>query len=231
MPGTRKLGRKTDHRLSMLKGMVTFLLEKGKIETTVTRAKEVSALADKMVTLGKANTLASRRQAIAFLKKESVVAKLFTVIAPLYSERNGGYTRVLKTGPRRGDGAEMAIITMVDAESIYEPKDKKKKSEEEKTEPEKETKKTAEKKSAASKKASASVDKTAPKKTAKAAEGEGEGTAKKTTTRRTTKAKAEKTEAPVETPVEASAETTPVETTAQATAEATEQAAETKSEE
>ncbi len=214
MPGTRKLGRKTDHRLSMLKGMVTFLLEKGKIETTVTRAKEVSALADKMVTLGKANTLASRRQAMAFLKKESVVAKLFTVIAPLYSDRNGGYTRVLKTGPRRGDGAEMAIIAMVDAEAVYEPKDKKKKSEETKTETAKEAKKTTEKKSAASKKASASVDKTAPKKTTKAASktagkdekvADGEGTAKKTTTRRTTKAKAEKTEASIEAPAEAEA--------------------------
>ena len=89
MPGTRKLGRKTDHRMAMLKGMATYLLEYGKIETTVTRAKEVSALTDKMVTLGKANTLASRRQAMAFLKKESVVAKLFTEIAPLYADRNG----------------------------------------------------------------------------------------------------------------------------------------------
>lgn len=115
MPGTRKLGRKTDHRMAMLKGMATYLLEYGKIETTVTRAKEVSALTDKMVTLGKANTLASRRQAMSFLKKESVVTKLFTEIAPLYADRNGGYTRVLKIGPRRGDGAEMAVIMMVDA--------------------------------------------------------------------------------------------------------------------
>ena len=82
MPGTRKLGRKTDHRMAMLKGMATYLLEYGKIETTVTRAKEVSALTDKMVTLGKANTLASRRQAMSFLKKESVVTKLFTEIRP-----------------------------------------------------------------------------------------------------------------------------------------------------
>ena len=119
MPGTRKIGRKTDHRLAMLKGMSTYLLEYGKIETTVTRAKEVSALTDRMITLGKANTLASRRQAMAFLKKESVVSKLFNDIAPAYSERNGGYTRVLKIGPRRGDGAEMAIVVMVDAEGIY----------------------------------------------------------------------------------------------------------------
>lgn len=121
MPGNRKLGRNTSQRMAMLKGMVTFLLEKGRIETTVTRAKEVSALTDKMITLGKANTLASKRQALAFLKKEEVVYKLFTLIAPNYEERNGGYTRVLKIGPRRGDGAEMAIIELVDAEAIYAP--------------------------------------------------------------------------------------------------------------
>jgi large subunit ribosomal protein L17 len=109
----------------MLKGMVTFILEKGQIETTYARAKEVSALTDKMITLGKANTLAAKRQAMSFLKKEGVVSKLFNVIAPIYDERNGGYTRVLKIGPRRGDGAEMAIITMVDADSVYAPKDKK----------------------------------------------------------------------------------------------------------
>ncbi|MBO5735390.1 MAG: 50S ribosomal protein L17 [Clostridia bacterium] len=127
MPGNRKLGRNTSQRMAMLKGMVTFLLEKGRIETTVTRAKEVSALTDKMITLGKANTLASKRQALSFLKKEAVVYKLFTLIAPNYEERNGGYTRVLKIGPRRGDGAEMAIIELVDAEAIYAPKTETKK--------------------------------------------------------------------------------------------------------
>ena len=126
MPGTRKLGRPTAHRMSMLRGMVTFLLEKGKIETTATRAAEVSALADKMITLGKKNTLVAKRQALSFLKKESVVYKLFTKIAPLYDERNGGYTRVLKIGPRRGDGAEMAIIELVGAEKVYEEKEAKK---------------------------------------------------------------------------------------------------------
>ncbi len=139
MPGTRKLGRPTAHRMSMLRGMVTFLLEKGRIETTVTRAAEVSALADKMITLGKKNTLVAKRQAIAFLKKESVVYKLFTKIAPLYEERNGGYTRVLKVGPRRGDGAEMAIIELVGAESLYAEK------EEKKEEPKAEEKKPAKK--------------------------------------------------------------------------------------
>ena len=134
MPGTRKLGRKTDHRMSMLKGLVTILLEKGKLETTVTRAKEVSALADKMVTLGKTNTLATRRKALAFITKESVVKKLFDEIAPIYEATNGGYTRVLKVGPRRGDGAEMAIIEMVNADEIYAPKTKKEQKKEEKAE-------------------------------------------------------------------------------------------------
>lgn len=113
MPGTRKLGRPTDHRMSMLRGLVTFLLENGSLETTVTRAKEVRSLAEKMITLGKTNTLASRRQALAFITKEDVVKKLFDEIAPSYAERNGGYTRIMRKGPRRGDAAEMAIIELV----------------------------------------------------------------------------------------------------------------------
>ena len=113
MPGTRKLGRTTDLRMSMLRGLVTYLLENGRLETTVYRAKEVRSLTDKMITLGKKNTLASKRQALAFITKEEVVVKLFDEIAPSYADRNGGYTRVLKIGPRRGDGAEMAIIELV----------------------------------------------------------------------------------------------------------------------
>ncbi|MBD8959861.1 MAG: 50S ribosomal protein L17 [Clostridiales bacterium] len=113
MPGTRKLGRTTDHRKAMLRGMVTYLLENGSVETTLTRAKEVQPLAEKMITLGKKNTLASRRQALAFITKESVVKKLFDTIAPEYAERNGGYTQIFKIGPRRGDAAEMAIIRLV----------------------------------------------------------------------------------------------------------------------
>ena len=113
MPGTRKLGRPTDIRMSMLKGLVTYLLENGRLETTVYRAKEVRALTDKMITLGKKNTLAAKRQALAFITKEEVVVKLFNEIAPSYADRNGGYTRVLKIGPRRGDGAETAIIELV----------------------------------------------------------------------------------------------------------------------
>ena len=113
MPGTRKLGRATDSRKAMLRAMVTYLLENGKIETTVTRAKEVRSVAEKMITLGKKNTLASRRAALAYITKEDVVTKLFSEIAPAYADRNGGYTRILKTGPRRGDAAEMAIIQLV----------------------------------------------------------------------------------------------------------------------
>ena len=113
MPGTRKLGRTTDIRMSMLRGLVTYLLENGRLETTVYRAKEVRSLTDKMITLGKKNTLASKRQALAFITKEEAVVKLFHEIAPSYADRNGGYTRVLKIGPRRGDGAEMAIIELV----------------------------------------------------------------------------------------------------------------------
>ena len=114
MPGTRKLGRTTAHRNAMLRGLVTYLIENGSIETTLTRAKEVRALAEKMVTLGKKNTLASRRAALAYITKEDAVSKLFSVIAPQYADVNGGYTQIYKLGPRRGDGAEMALIKFVD---------------------------------------------------------------------------------------------------------------------
>ena len=109
----RKLGRTTDHRMSMIRGQVTYLLNFGRIETTITRAKEVKAMADKMVTLGKTGTLAARRQALAFITDESVVKKLFDEIAPKYADVTGGYTRITKTGPRRGDAAEMAIIELI----------------------------------------------------------------------------------------------------------------------
>ena len=113
MPGTRKLGRTTDHRKAMLRGMVTFLLENGQIETTVTRAKEVRADAEKMITIGKNDDLHSKRQVLAYVTKESVAKKLFDEIAPKYADRNGGYTQIVKIGPRRGDAAEMAIIKLV----------------------------------------------------------------------------------------------------------------------
>jgi large subunit ribosomal protein L17 len=114
MPGTRKLGRPTEHRTAMLRGMVTLLLEKGSIETTLSRAKELRCVADKMITLGKKNTLAARREALAYITKEDVVKKLFDVIAPKYADRVGGYTQVYKLGPRRGDAAEMALIKLAD---------------------------------------------------------------------------------------------------------------------
>ena len=114
MPGTRKLGRPTDQRKAMLRGMVTLLLENGQVVTTVTRAKELRSIADKMITLGKKNTLASRRAALAYITKEDAVSKLFNVIAPKYAEISGGYTRIYKLGPRRGDGAEMALIQFVE---------------------------------------------------------------------------------------------------------------------
>lgn len=113
MPGTRKLGRTTANRMAMLRGMVTLLLENGKVDTTLTRAKEVRALAEKMITLGKKNTLASRRQALAFITKEDVVKKVFDQLAPENANRNGGYTAIYKLGPRRGDGAEMARIVLI----------------------------------------------------------------------------------------------------------------------
>lgn len=113
MPGTRKLGRPTDHRKAMLKAMVTYLLENGRIETTVTRAKEVRSMAEKMITLAKEDSLHNKRQALAYITKESVVKKLFDEIGPKYKDVNGGYVRIIRTGPRRGDAAEMAILELV----------------------------------------------------------------------------------------------------------------------
>ena len=113
MPGTRKLGRPTASRMAMLRAMVTFLLEKGRIETTVTRAKEVRSMTEKMITIAKNPTLANKRLVYAFVTKESVSKKLFDEIAPKYMERNGGYTRIIKPCARRGDAAEMAIIELV----------------------------------------------------------------------------------------------------------------------
>ena len=122
MPGTRKLGRTTDHRKAMLRAMVTYLLKNGQIETTVTRAKEVRAVAEKMITIGKNNDLHSKRQVMAYVTKEDVAKKLFDEIAPKYADRNGGYTQIIKIGPRRGDAAEMAIIKLVDVAENTEAK-------------------------------------------------------------------------------------------------------------
>jgi len=109
----RKLGRTTDQRLAMLRAMVTNVIEYGRIETTITRAREVGPMVEKMITLGKQNTLASRRSAMSFMTKEDAVTKLFETTAPGYSGRQGGYTRITRIGPRRGDAAEMAVLELV----------------------------------------------------------------------------------------------------------------------
>jgi len=121
MPGTRKLGRPTAHRNLMLRGMVTNLLQHGSMETTLTRAKEVRALTEKMITLGKRGNLAARRQALAFITKEDTVKKLFDQIAPSFEDRNGGYTVIYRLGPRRGDGAEMALIRLTPTKAEEAP--------------------------------------------------------------------------------------------------------------
>lgn len=113
MPGTRKLGKTTDQRKAMLRQQVTDFLDKGRMETTITRAKEIAPLAEKMITLGKAKDLASYRQALEFITREDVAKKVFDEVAPKYAERNGGYTRITRIGERRGDAAEIAVIELV----------------------------------------------------------------------------------------------------------------------
>jgi len=113
MFGTRKLGKTSSQRKAMLRQQVTDLLQNGKLETTFYRAKEVQPVVEKMITLGKKNTLATYRKALSYITKEDVAHKLFHEIAPKYAERNGGYTRVTRLGARRGDAAEMAIIELV----------------------------------------------------------------------------------------------------------------------
>ena len=113
MPGTRKLGRTSEHRKAMLRAMVTYLQETGKIVTTVTRAKEFRAMTEKMITIAKEDNLHAKRQVYSFVTKETVAKKLFDELAPKYKETNGGYSRIIKIGPRRGDAAEMAIIELI----------------------------------------------------------------------------------------------------------------------
>lgn len=113
MAQNRKLGLPSDHRRAMLRNLVTSFLKHGKVQTTVTRAKEARSLAEKMITLAKKGDLHSRRQVLSFVTEEEVVKNLFTDIAPKYAERNGGYTRIYKIGPRRGDGAELVILELV----------------------------------------------------------------------------------------------------------------------
>ena len=113
MPANRKLGKTTDQRMAMLRQQVTDLLDKGRMETTVTRAKEIAPLAEKMITLGKQGGLANYRQAMAFITREAVAKRTFDELAAKYKERQGGYTRIIRTGARQGDAAEMAIIELV----------------------------------------------------------------------------------------------------------------------
>ena len=113
MAGYRKLGRPSDQRKAMLRNLTISLLEHGKIETTVDRAKEVRRVAEKMITLGKRGDLHARRQALAYITKEDVVTRLFEDVAPKYKDRQGGYTRIYRIGPRRGDAAELAVIELV----------------------------------------------------------------------------------------------------------------------
>lgn len=113
MAGQRKLGRATDHRKLMIRNLVTSLLKNGKIETTETRAKETRNAAEKMITLAKRGDLHARRQVLAYVTEEDVVTNLFNEIAPKYVDRNGGYTRIYKLGPRKGDAAPMALIELL----------------------------------------------------------------------------------------------------------------------
>ena len=113
MPGYRKLGRTSAHRKAMLRNLVTDLLREGRITTTDTRAKEARRQAEKMITLAKRGDLHARSQALAYVYDETVVTKLFDEIAPKYADRQGGYTRILKLGPRQGDNAEMVFLELV----------------------------------------------------------------------------------------------------------------------
>ncbi len=194
MPGTRKLGRPTAHRVAMLRGMVTLLLENGQIETTLARAKEVRSMAEKMITLGKKNTLASRRAALAYITKESVVTKLFTEIAPSYANRNGGYTRILKLGNRRGDAAEMAIVALVKDEEAAQVAAPETAAEAPAAAPaaeEKPAKKPAAKKATAKKADGETAEKKPAAKKSTAKKADGETAAKKPAAKKTTAKKAD----------------------------------------
>ncbi len=206
----RKLGRTTEHRLSLLRNLTASLIlsAKGRIRTTLVKAKELRPFAEKLVTLGKKDTLHARRRALAIIPRKDAVAKLFNEISPRFAERPGGYTRILKLGTRRGDGAEMAFIEFVDYEfsstkeaketkaSGKKPKEAKKPKKKEakekkeskaaKAEPEEAEQKPAAKKKAAKK----TVAKKAAKKTVKKAAKKT--TAKKTVTKKTTAKKASK---------------------------------------
>ncbi|HQH45283.1 MAG TPA: 50S ribosomal protein L17 [Candidatus Aminicenantes bacterium] len=129
----RKLGRTTAHREMLLRNLATSLIEKERVRTTVAKAKELRPFVEKLITMGKTGTLAARRRALAVLMKEDAVTRLFETVAPRFSERAGGYTRIVKLGPRKGDGAEMAVIELVGSE--FKAKEKKKKDKEKSKKP------------------------------------------------------------------------------------------------
>ncbi len=129
----RKLGRTTAHREMLLRNLATSLIEKERVRTTVAKAKELRPFVEKLITMGKTGTLAARRRALAVLVKEDAVTRLFETVAPRFSERSGGYTRIVKLGPRKGDGAEMAVIELVGSE--FKAKEKKKKDKEKSKKP------------------------------------------------------------------------------------------------
>lgn len=120
----KKLGRDTSHRRALLRNLVTSFLEKERIRTTLAKAKAARPLAEKMITLARKDTLHAKRQALSFIYKKPVVKKLFEELGPRFSERPGGYTRIVKIGPRAGDGAEMAILELIGSE--FKKKEKKK---------------------------------------------------------------------------------------------------------
>ena len=114
--GNRKLSRNTSHRRALLRNLVTDFLDHGRLMTTLPKAKEVRPLAEKMITLGKRDTLHARRQVQAYLLREAIAKKVFDTIAPRFADRNGGYSRIIKLGNRQGDGADLAIIELLGSE-------------------------------------------------------------------------------------------------------------------
>ncbi len=158
--GLRQLSRNTSHRRALLRNLATSFFKYESFETTVPKAKELRPVVERLITLGKNDTLAARRQAYSYLMDKAVVHKLFAEIGPRCSTRNGGYTRIVRTRVRHGDAAEMAIIELVDkvAEKAVEKKADSKKAPAKKAAPKKTApKKTAEKKAPAKKKAAASA--------------------------------------------------------------------------
>ncbi len=114
----RKLGRTSSHRDAMLRNMVTSLLDQERIVTTVPKAKEARRVAEQMITLGKRGDLHARRQALAYIRSKDIVAKLFDEISSQYAGRQGGYTRIIRTGTRSGDAAPMAILELVEFQNV-----------------------------------------------------------------------------------------------------------------